>query len=208
MRRVTRVELSPPRTISAPAGARAAPYRPWVEISALARVAVPDWGLTDSLWIHWAVPMRDGSAEPDRAVAFDPGRRAATPGQPAPEARASSGELDQAGAEIVREALVARWSPLLHYHRGLRLASRMDEPIDGFRRRCLALLVPLVRRLDATGGGEGSSLLVGAIETRALGSGELEVVHWRLGVGWYPSGIEPAAAPEDPRMLQPQVRRS
>ena len=46
-----------------------------------------------------------------------------------------------------------------------------------------------------------------AIESRELRAGELQVVRWRVGVGWYPSGIEPVAEPEDPMMRGSQGRK-
>jgi hypothetical protein len=203
MRRPMRPELSPPRTLSKPAGPDPGTYRPWVEVGALVRVAVAGWNVAETAWVHWAMPLADGRADVDRAFAFDLSRRAATPGEPAVGARAGRGDLDLGQASRVCELLAARWAPRLHFHPELRLASRLDESIESFRRRCLALSAPALRKLNPAHRAVEVARLGAAIESREVGAGELQVVRWRVGVGWYPSGVEPAAEQADPMMLGP-----
>ncbi len=204
MRRLMRPEFSAPRTVSSPAGGELQRYRPWVEVSALVRVSVAGWDVAETAWVHWAVPVKDGRADLEGTVVFDPGRRAAAPGEPAAELRAGESALDEEEAVRVCEALAERWRPRLHFHNQLRLASRLDEPPDAFRRRCLALLAPVLRNVDSSRRKGEFARLAASIESRELRAGELHVLRWRVGVGWYPSGIEPAAAPEDPMMLGSQ----
>jgi hypothetical protein len=196
-----RPELSPPRTVSKPAGAGSATYRPWVEVSAFVHIAVSAWGVEDTTWVHWAMPVDDGRVEVERTINFDPNRRAATLGEPAASARVVRSELNHDEAARVCGILAEVWKPRLHYHVGLRLASSLDEPIEVFRRRCLALLAPVLRTLEPSRRESESARLISAIETRELSGRELKVLRWRVGVGWYPLGIEPAPAPEDPMMF-------
>jgi hypothetical protein len=201
MRRPMRPELSAPRTISRPAGAGSATYLPWVEVSALVHLAVSAWGVEDTTWMHWAMPVDDGRPNVERMIGFDPNRRAATPGEPAVSARAGRSDLNPDEVARVCEVLAEVWKPRLHFHAGLRLASGLDEPIEVFRRRCLALLAPVLRNLESPRCKVESARRTSTIESRELGGPELKVLRWRVGVGWYPSGIEPSPAPEDPMMF-------
>jgi len=196
-----RPELCPARTLSAPAGRPEAGYRPWIEVAAQVRVSVPEWGLDEAGWVHWAVPVRQGRPEPEAAAAFDPGRRAAVSGEPPGELRRGEASLDDSAAAGICEALLARWQPRVHFHPILRLASRLDEPLEGFRQRCMRLLEPVLR-----GAAEGDaealarSRLQAPIESLALAGDRLGLLNLRAGVGWYPEGVEPAKPPADPLM--------
>lgn len=194
MRPVRRPDLVRPRTISAPAGTAPAGYWPWVEVAAVVRVSVAGWGLDDTSWVHWAVPVSEGQPEVSSAVTFDPGRRAALPGEPSPELRRREAALDETVAARLGEGLLARWQPRVHYNAALRLPSRLDEPLGAFRRRCIGLFGPIPgRREGCDRGGKEAERLAEAIESRALSGDELEVLLWRVGVVWYPDGVEPAA---------------
>jgi len=196
-----RPELVPPRIVSAPAGAAPADYRPWVETAALVRVSVARWGFSEDTWVHWAVPVLEGRVEQAGTVPFDPGRRAAFSGEPPVEQRRCDAVLDEAVARRLCDALLAQWRPQVHYHPVLRLSSRLDEPSEAFRRRCAALVNRTVRRREGSAfDTEGAVRLAGAIESRVVTGEELEVLHWRVGVGWYPAGVGPAPAPRDPLM--------
>ena len=207
MRRRMPPALTPPRTISKPADAGGVPYRPWVEVSVLVRVVVPEWGVEEASWVHWAVPTAGGRVVPERAVPFDPGRRAATPGEPAEDLRAEGLELGEGDAATVCGAIAARWKPRLHFHRRMRLASKLDETLESFRRRCTALAAPALQGLDPARRGLEAARLLDGIASRELGSGELSALFWRASVAWYPSGTEPQGAPDDPMMLDSQGRR-
>lgn len=199
MRAVKRPDLVRPRTISALTGTAPVGYRPWVEVAAVVRVSVAGWGLDDTSWVHWAVPVSEGQAEPQGAVAFDPGRRAAVPGEPSPELRRSEAALDEAAAARLGEALLARWRPRVHYSAALRLPSRLDEPLEAFRQRCIGLFGSVPGRCEGFDrDGKETKRLAAAIESRALSGDELEVLLWRVGVAWYPTGVEPAPASADP----------
>jgi len=169
MRRMGRLELDAQRTVSAPSGRRPSAYHPWVEVTAHVRVAVPDWDLDEPAWVHWAVPVVEGRADPSRAFAFDPGRRAATPGAPPSGARRPEATVGREEAERLCEALLAAWRSRL-------------------RKR------PVGEPRQATGGrGTGGAPSGQASESQG-GEGRLEVETWRVRVAWYPEGVEPRPA--------------
>jgi hypothetical protein len=87
----------------------------------------------------------------------------------------------------------------VHYNAALRLPSRLDEPVEAFRQRCMSLFGPVpVRPEGSDRNGKETARLAAAIESRALSGDELEVLVWRVGVGWYPTGVEPTPASADP----------
>jgi hypothetical protein len=89
--------------------------------------------------------------------------------------------------------------PQVHYHPVLRLSSRLDEPREEFRRRCANIFSRVARQQGgATSGREAGARLAEVYESRTLTSDELEVLWWRVGVGWYPNGVEPVLAHVDP----------
>jgi hypothetical protein len=195
MRAVKRPDVVRPRTISAPTGTTPVGYRPWVEVAAVVRVSLAGWGLDETRWVHWAVPVSEGRVEPLGAVTFDPGRRAAVPGEPSPELRRGEAALDETAAARLCEALLARWRPQEHYNAALRLPSRLDEPLEAFRQRCIGLFGSVPgRRNRSDRDAKEIERLAAAIESRVLSGDELEVMHWRVGVGWYPTGVQPASA--------------
>jgi hypothetical protein len=201
MRRSMRLSLVPPRTVSRPTNSTTAEYQPWVEVSVLARFVVPAWDVEETAWVHRAAPIDGGVADVERVVGFDPGRRAATPGAPPSTARAGAADLGEEEALRICRAIADRWRPSLHFHPRLRLVSRVDEPSETFRRRCLAVMLPALRKLDAAHRALETAKLLAEVESRELDRGELVVLVWRVGVGWYPSGTEPSPAPGDPMML-------
>lgn len=178
MRAVKRPDLVRPRTLSAPTGTAPVGYRPWVEVAAVVRVSVAGWGLDDTSWVHWAVPVSEGQAELLGAVTFDPGRRAAFPGEPSPELRRGEAALDETAAARLGEALLARWRPRVHYNTALRLPSRLDEPLETFRQRCIGLFGPEPgRRKGSDRDVKETERLAAVIESRVLSGDELEVMH-------------------------------
>jgi hypothetical protein len=187
--------------VSAAAGSAPASYRPWVEVAALVRMTIAAWGSSDETWLHWAVPVVEGRPDPDGWVLFDPGRRAAFPGNPAPELRAGEVAIDECSAAGLCESLQRRWRPQVHYHPVLRLCSRPDESREEFRRRCASVFSRAAgQRSGGASGGEASARLAAAFESRTLTVDELEVLWWRVGVAWYPEGVGPAPAQADPLM--------
>ncbi len=207
MRAKMRPELRPARTVSAPAGGAPVEYRPWVEVALQVRARVPAWGLEEDGWVHWAVPVRAGRPDLNAARPFDPGRRAAVVGEPPDEVRQGETTLDESEAAGICEVLLARWQPRVHFHSDLRIPSRLEESLEDFRRRCLRLLPPPLRG----GGLQGSEAaeaarLAASIESRTIADDELLVLTLRVGLGWYPAGVEPAAAPADPLMRGPAWR--
>ena len=196
-----RPELVPPRVVSAPAGIMPTRFRPWVEVAVLVRMTIAAWGSLDETWVHWAVPVVGESPDPDGGVPFDPGRRAAFPGDPAPELRGGEVTIDEGSAAGLCQALHERWEPQVHYHPVLRLSSRLDEPEEEFRQRCASVFSRVARqRGGAVSDREARARLAAAFESRILAGDELEVLWWRVGVGWYPAGVEPASAARDPLM--------
>jgi hypothetical protein len=198
-----RPELVSPRTVSAPTGDAIPRYRPWVEVSAQVRISVEEWKLDEELWVHWAVPWLESGPDLDAALPFDPGRRAASAGEPPAELRSESVALGEDAAADLCRRLRAGWVPRAHYHPVLHLASGLDESPEAFRRRCVGLFAGAARRVQSPGReGRDAGRLGGAFETRALSGDELAVVRWRVGVGWYPAGVAPAPAPRDPLMQE------
>jgi len=196
-----RPEIVMPRVVSTPAGTPPTSYRPWVEVAALVRMSIATWGSSDETWVHWAVPVVEETLNPDGAVPFDPGRRAAFPGDPAPELRGGEVTIDESIAAGLCQALHERWEPQVHYHPVLRLGSRLDESGEEFRQRCASVFSRVAReRGGAASDHEARARLAAAFESRAVTGNELEVLHWRVGVGWYPAGVGPAPAPRDPLM--------
>lgn len=194
-----RPELVPPRIVSAPAGTEPTRYRPWVEVAALVRTTIAPWDSSDDTWVHWALPVVEEIPDPDAVVAFDPGRRAAFPGDPAPELRGGEVAIDEASVAGLCQSLRDRWRPQVHFHPVLRLCSRLDEPHDEFRRRCVSIFGRAAQQQGgATSDPEAAVRLAEAFQSRILTGDELEVLWWRVGVAWYPAGIEPV--PVDPFM--------
>jgi hypothetical protein len=201
MRRPMRLSLVPPRTVSKPTTSTNADYRPWIEVSALARVVVSAWDVKETAWVHWAAPIREGVIDVERVVGFDPGRRAATPCAPGPAVRTEDADVGEEEASRVCKAIADQWRPRLHFHPRLRFASSVDEPSEAFRRRCLALMIPALRNLEASRRAAETAKLLAEIESRDLNGGEVIVLMWRVGVGWYPAGIEPSCGWGNPMML-------
>jgi hypothetical protein len=198
MQQSMRPEIVCPRTVSTPAGSPPSGFRPWAEVAALVRASVAAWDLTEETWVHWAAPVAKGSPDPGGAFPFDPGRRAAFPGEPPAEQRLEELALDEAAAESLCEALLSGWCPGVHYNTVLRLRSRLDEPVETFKHWCASLVSggPRVRKGSALER-EAADRVAKNIVTRVLSGGEIEVVRLRVGIGWYPEGVEPAPCRDD-----------
>lgn len=187
-----------PRTVSAPSRAFAAGYRPWYEIAALLEVVVEAWEWREASWHHWAVPIVQQKADLGGARSFDPGRRSAITGLPGGE-HAPSPPLDTSLAEMLTVSLLGRISRTVYRQPQLGLVSELGEQEGAFFRRCLSIFGPALRAGDMRGeqGAAAMATVRAAIEVRQLGPGELLTPALRVGVGWYPTGIEPTTAPAD-----------
>ncbi len=179
-------ELCLARTVSAPVGRSGHTFVPWVEVGARVHIDVPVWGFEEETWVHWAVPFRGGIPDLEAAARFDPGRRAAVPGEPPEALRLGGAPLDGREAERLCGALFERWRPSLAYHTALRAASLLDEPVEDFRRRCERLIREVAAQAPAS-----------AIESRSLEPDEITVLTLRAGIAWYPEGIGPASPGTD-----------
>ncbi|MEW6337934.1 MAG: hypothetical protein ACOY3Y_07130 [Acidobacteriota bacterium] len=194
---VVEVAITPPRTISAPSDWAGERFLPFVEITARADVEVPEWGVREPVWLHWSAPVLGGSVEVGAARRFDPGRRAAAPGEPDP-ARRVEGALPPANEVTALAVAVARaWRAELHRHPRLDLVSRLDEPLADFLRRCRAVIGRALRAGAAAHESVAAELdrLPAEVETRALGAEHLRVLSIEARVGWYPEGERPDRAP-------------
>jgi hypothetical protein len=198
MQQSMRPELVCPRTVSAPAGSQPSGFRPWAEVAALVRVSVAAWNLSEDTWVHWAAPVAKASPDPGGAFRFDPGRRAAFRGEPPAERRLEELTLDEATADHLCEAVLSGWHPCVHYNTVLRLRSRIDEPLETFRHWCASLVSggPRLRKGSALER-EAADRVANSIVTRVLSGGEIEVVQLRVGIAWYPDGVEPARCRDD-----------
>jgi hypothetical protein len=189
---VTRYEIAPACRVAASPGSRPAAWSPWLEAALSLRVTVPEWQHDEGSWAHWAAPAGDPAAAPRR---YDPGRFAVVAGAPdAAAAGTAPAGLDEVAARGFVERVLAGWRPALHRQSSLGLVSRLDEPREEFRRRCLALLRPLL-----SGGGADREAVAArmakvaaGIESLVLEAGRLEVRHARVAVVWYPDGRVPA----------------
>jgi len=209
MRRMLRPWLEPPRTVSAPAGVVPASYRAWIEVAAQLAVEAEPWGASQREWLHWAVPVRDGEPAPEAARTFDPARRAAWSGAPPASRREGEPRLDAERASALCAALAQELAPSLFRSAELGLVSRLGESRAAFKARCLDAAAPAMARGGAAGtaGRRALATLVGAIEERRLGAEELRFESWRVGVGWYPEGIEPVAPAAEPLLHATGGRR-
>lgn len=193
---VVEVAITPPRTISAPSGWACGRFLPFVEITVRAEIEVDEWRFRESVWLHWAVPVRDGSVEAATARRFDPGRRAAAPGEPDSARRAAgpvppASEMADLGTAVTRD-----WRGELHRHPLLDLVSRIDEPLGDFRRRCRALVGSALRAGAVAQDSVAAELhpLAAETESRALGAEHLHVLSVAARIGWYPEGEQPELA--------------
>ncbi|MGE5236596.1 MAG: hypothetical protein ACM3O7_09625 [Acidobacteriota bacterium] len=210
MRNMVRAEILPPRTLSRRVTERGGIFLPWVEVSAQVVVRVASWGREEAGWVHWAVPVVDGKIVIDRVRACDPGLRAGRLGGPDGLA---VGTREEPSESEIREAAAALWSRCrLEVHRlgDSGPVSRIGEPRDVFRRRCLALLRPShAREVSAGSRGAGTlASLAASIETITPGPDELEVRRLEARVVWYPPGQEPSLAVDRVTVPSPQRQRA
>lgn len=188
-----RPHVLPPRTISTPPEGLLRGYVPWLEVAARVEIWIPDWQHRDTSWLHWALPLVPGELDAPHAYRFDPGRRAGRLGEPDPPLR----DMDPPGgdAELVGAALsvVTGWQPLLHRHRSLGLVSALDEPRDGFRRRCLGLLRPGVQRAIRDGFADPAILgrVAEEIDSMAVTPPLLRMAGVTVRKAWYPGHVPP-----------------
>jgi hypothetical protein len=198
---MVRFEISQPRRVRPPDGADAAAWVPWLETALLVRVEIPAWGHAEETWLHWAFRVAPDGRPGGAALAYDPGCRAAIPG--APEAGVERFPTRIRESEVcgfVAEQL-ASWRPVVHRHRELGVVSRLDEPAESFRRRCLAPLRPLLQRGGASTARAEVAARIGAlasgIESMRLGAASLSVRCAQAAEVWYPEGTGPALSPAD-----------
>jgi hypothetical protein len=190
--------LQAPRWIGARGASDGAEFVPWLEVSALVRLRVDAWRHDDRFWVHWAVPCPGGAPQPGSARRFDPGRRAGQAGEPHEAGRGGQAPGDDV-ARNTAARLLAGWRPLLHRHELLELVSRADEPVEQFRRRCLAAFGPAVRSGELRGEQAQATLarLADGIESRTLGPAEVEAESVQVRIAWYPADEPPTTAADD-----------
>ncbi len=181
----------PPRTVPAAAGEGG--FQPWVEVTLVVRLAVPEWGVSELAFGHWAAPW-----EPERGSLswrpFDPGRRAAVAGIPS---GAEAVELGGHETEVLALQCAALLPGEMYYQPFLGMVSSLGESFAAFRHRCLKAVAQtvreaLVRREPAAA--QAVARVVESIERRVLGEGEMDVLEARVGLAYYPEGVEPGVA--------------
>lgn len=192
---MTRFEIAAPCHVPALPGGGAGRHAAWIEAALLVRVTVPEWQYGEETWVHWTASVgEDGRpiAVPRR---FDPGRFAVAPGEPDPAVSKGAVRVGEADARKFVAGVLAQWNPVVHRQSTLGLVSRLDEPRDEFRKRCLALLRPLLHGGGADRDAVASRLaqIAAGIESEALRHDRFAVRHARIGLVWYPDGREPAA---------------
>ncbi|MCS7182529.1 MAG: hypothetical protein NZ869_05405 [Thermoanaerobaculum sp.] len=189
-----KVVVTPPRTIPAPE-AQEAKYAAWVEITLVIQLRVPDWGVDEVVFAHWAMPW-EGEASAGGWRRFDPGARAARPSAPlgVPEVTLNP-ERAKALVDEVR-ALVPR---RLHRQPALGMVSQFGEELGSFRHRCLRAFAPSVQqgllRRDPQAA-RAVAQMVDGIETRELTAEEGAFLEARVGLAYYPQGVEPRLLPD------------
>lgn len=189
-----KVVLVSPRTVfSATSGG----FKPWVEVTLVFRLKLPDWGREEVVFLHWAAPWQEG----DLSLAwrpFDPGRRAGTVGTPAGIAQTL--KLSEAQAETL-VAQVRGFRPKEVYrHPDLGLMANLGESFSSFRHRCLRAFAPVVQegllKRDLKAAQAVARMLEG-IECHNLGEDEMEELEARVGFAFYPPEVEPKLPQED-----------
>lgn len=191
--------LDPPRTIALPSGWSDPSYRPWVEVTVAADTVLPEWGLAERIWLHWAVPVRDGRLRSGEARRFDPGRRSAVPGEPESARRGETFQLRASEVGPLATGLLAREALEVHRLTPAGPLSAVGESLRVFRHRCLRLLGPVVSADAGSPEQTAAELgaLVGGIESRRLDAGALRPIVVRARVGWYPAPLEPQIGADD-----------
>jgi hypothetical protein len=190
-----RLEIAPACHVVAPPGDVAPCHSAWLEGALRLRATVVPWHFREEAWSHWAAPLGGDGASWGAPRRFDPGRFALAPGRPDGATAPDPALGEQAAAAFV-ELVIGQWRPVLHRQPELALVSRLDEPLEEFRRRCRSALRPLLTAgpADPAELATESARLSAAIESISLGGEEIIVLHGRIGVVWYPVGREPAAA--------------
>ena len=149
-------------------------------------------------------PCRRGSPDPDGAVPFDPGRRAGVPGDPAPSCAPAKLRSTRRGAAGLCRVARERWRPQVHYHPVLRLSltartSRGERVSAAVPGALGAAAAAAARQGDASAAraARGGVSRAGRVTGRRA-RGALRA---RVGVGWYPAGVEPGRpTPASPLM--------
>jgi hypothetical protein len=174
-------------------------FSPWIEAALLLRIEVAAWAFREDSWAHWTAPLDSGGSPCGAARPFDPGRHAMTPGEPEGLEPASAVRIGEPAARAFVDAVLAQWRPVLHRQPMLGLVSRLDEPRDEFRKRCLGLLRPLLNRTGTSGEelAEKLARVAADIASVSIGREEIAVRHAEVGVVWYPAGREPATTAVD-----------
>ncbi len=162
----------------------------------MVRVSVPDWGVEEVAFFHWAAPW-EGKTTGLAWRRFDPGRWAAFSGLPAAVALVP---LTVAEAETL-VAEVRKLLPREMYRQPLLgVSSAFDESFSAFRHRCLKAVARtvkegLLRREPAAA--QAVAHVVEGIERRSLKPEECELLEARVGLTFYPEGKEPSVASEN-----------
>jgi len=191
-----KVVLLPPRTV-APSGEGARQNLScWLEVTLVLRLSLPEWGMEELAFAHWAAPW-EGKTAGLAWRRFEPGRWAALSGMPEGVDEVS---LSVAEAEsVVRE--VMELLPGEMYHQpALGLVSAFDESFSAFRHRCLKAVARtvqegLLRRDPAAA--QVVAQVIDGIERKTLAPEERQLLEARVGFAFYPEGREPSLPSEN-----------
>lgn len=184
--------LVAPRTLSQPAGWTGS-LVPWVEVTLVFPLHLPEWGVSERVFLHWAAQWPPQGAATWRP--FDPGRRAARPQLPA---GVDVPQLDESLAWSWLQQLLPLVPRTLYRHQQLGLVSSLGENLARFRHRCLKAFAPLVQeglwRRDVQAARAVAQMLEGIEEYQFS---RLEPEEARVGLGFYPEGVEPTTSSEE-----------
>ena len=111
----------------------------------------------------------------------------------------ASAPLEPELAVRVAQELLGRLHRVLFRQPELGLVSGLGESRNAFRRRCLAVLGPSLRK-SAPAGDEDVRVVASlgaSMEERRMDERELKVMVLRVGVAWYPEQTEPGFASPD-----------
>lgn len=183
----------PPRTVAPGGEGEGKPLSPWLEVTLLVRVSVPEWSMEELAFSHWAAPW-EGKTTGLPWRRFDPGRWAAFSGVPADVAVAP---LTVAEAEVLVGDVMAFLPQEMYHQPLLGLNSAFDEGFSAFRHRCLKAVARtvqegLLRRDPAAA--QVVARVVDGIQRRSLKPEERELLEARVGLAFYPEGKEPSVA--------------
>ncbi|MFN3412878.1 MAG: hypothetical protein ACK42L_02330 [Thermoanaerobaculum sp.] len=191
-----KVVLVAPRTVAPGSEGARRNLSCWLEVTLVLRLSLPEWGVEELVFAHWAAPW-EGKTAGLAWRRFEPGRWAALPERPEGVNEVS---LSVAEAESVVREVVELLPSEMYHQPSLGLVSAFDESFSAFRHRCLKAVARtvqegLLRRDPAAA--QAVAQVVDGIQRKALASEDRQLLEARVGFAFYPEGKEPSLPSEN-----------